>query len=529
MHPDIFRPGIPYWCRFVSVIILLITTLTLNGAYTGSSIDISGSLSVLKEDISMAYYATTAGMIATYPMAAKVRSILSTKSILLIDLFVQFFLSLVCLNSNNIYIIIITSFFIGFLKAFMMLELIVLIRPFLSPKNIRSNFYSYFYPLVYGFSQLSLLVTSVIAYNFQWQYMYYIAIIMLLVSISLILVTMRFEKKVIRIPFKSVDWRSLLYMDFILLMIIYVCIYGKVDDWFSSTFIVGACVLVPIVLFLFFYHEKNRQQPYIDLSVLKFRKPLVSYIFMFIAMFIISSNTLINNYATTIIGVNNVKSNALNLFTIPGFVVGGIICYWWFKLQIFRFRTLIFWGMASLNIYLALIYLGITPTGTYEYLFLPMFFRGIGMIIIFIAFGVYAVEDLPVKYTVHNAFFIVCMRSTLAPVVASSFYTNMLYRKQTEHTQYLGEYIMQTSGDTMNIFQSNFNNAINNGNSYDEALIVATKKLYALVAPQASLVAMKELLGWTLIISIIIMIIARFTPFHRTVKVKQVQAGDDMV
>ncbi|MGL5637451.1 MAG: MFS transporter, partial [Bacteroidales bacterium] len=202
---------------------------------------------------------------------------------------------------------------------------------------------------------------------------------------------------------------------------------------------------------------------------------------------------------------------------------------WWFKLQIFRFRTLIFWGMAFLNIYLALIYFGITPTGTYEYLFLPMFFRGIGMIIIFIAFGVYAVEDLPVKYTVHNAFFIVCIRSTLAPVVASSFYTNMLYRKQTEHTQYLGEYIMQTSGDTMNIFQRNFNNAINNGNSYDEALIVATKKLYALVAPQASLVAMKELLGWILIISIIIMIIARFMPFHRTVKVKQVQAGDDMV
>lgn len=468
-------------------------------------------------------------MIATYPMAAKIRSVLSTKSILLIDLFLQFFLSLICLNATNIYTIIITSFFIGFLKAFMMLELIVLIRPFLSPQNIRSNFYSYFYPIVYGFSQLSLLVTSIIAYNFQWQYMYYIAIIMLLISISIILITMRFEKKEIRIPFKYVDWRSLLYMDFILLMIIYVCIYGKVDDWFSSSFIKGAFILVPIVLFLFFYHEKNRRFPYIDLSVLKFRKPLVSYIFMFIAMFIISSNTLINSYATTIIGVNNVKSNALNLFSIPGFIVGAIICYWWFKLQIYRFRTLIFWGMACLNLYLALIYFGIAPYGTYEYLFLPMFFRGVGMIIIFIAFGVYAVEELPLKYTVHNAFFIVCMRSTLAPVVASSFYSNMLYRKQTQYSQYLSENLMNTSPETMNIFQSNLNNALSNGKSYEEALVLATKKLYALVSTQASLVAMKELLGWTLMISIIIMIVARFTPFHRTLKVKRVKAGDDMV
>lgn len=71
MHPDIFRPGTPYWCRFLTVILLLITTLTLNGAYTGSSIDISGSLSVLKEDISMAYYATTAGMIATHSCPLK--------------------------------------------------------------------------------------------------------------------------------------------------------------------------------------------------------------------------------------------------------------------------------------------------------------------------------------------------------------------------------------------------------------------------------------------------------------------------
>lgn len=88
---------------------------------------------------------------------------------------------------------------------------------------------------------------------------------------------------------------------------------------------------------------------------------------------------------------------------------------------------------------------------------------------------------------------------------------------------------MNTSAETMNIFQSNLNNALSNGKSYEEALVLATKKLYALVSTQASLIAMKELLGWTLMISIIIMIVARFTPFHRTLKVKRVKAGDDMV
>lgn len=529
MHNDIFRPGLPYWCRFLTVLVLLITTLILNGAYTGSSIDISGSLSVLREDISMAYYATTAGMIATYPMASRVRSVLSTKSILLIDIFLQLLLSFVCLHATTIAVIIGASFFIGFLKAFMMLELIVLIRPFLSPGNIRSNFYSYFYPMVYGCSQLALLITSLIAYSFQWQYMYYIAIIMLLIASGMILITMRFENKPVKIPFKFIDWRSLLFMDFILLLFIYICLYGKMDDWFSSPYITCSFLLIPIILFLFFYHEKNRKAPYIDLNVLKLGKPLISYGFMFIAMFVISSNTLVNSYATNIIGVNNVKSNALNLFCIPGFILGAVICYWWFKLQIFRFRTLIFWGMASLNIYLALLYFGLMPDGRYEYLFLPMFFRGIGMIIIFIAFGVYAVEDLAPKYTIHNAFFIVSIRSVIAPVVASSFFSNMLYRKQIKYIQHLSEQFDSVSVRSGDLFNNYLSNALNSGNSYDDAAITATKKMYSIIAPQASLIAMKELFGWTLIVSIIIMIVARFIPFHRTLKVKQVKAGDDMV
>ena len=82
------------------------------------------------------------------------------------------------------------------------------------------------------------------------------------------------------------------------------------------------------------------------------------------------------------------------------------------------------------------------------------------------------------------------------------------------------------SGDLFNNYLSN---ALNRGNSYDDAAITATKKMYSIIAPQASLIAMKELFGWTLIVSIIIMILARFIPFHRTLKVKQVKAGDDMV
>lgn len=54
--------------------------------------------------------------------------------------------------------------------------------------------------------------------------------------------------------------------------------------------------------------------------------------------------------------------------------------------------------------YLAILYFGISPDATYEILYLPTFLKGLGMMIIFIAFGIYVVEDLPPSLTIYNAF-----------------------------------------------------------------------------------------------------------------------------
>ena len=51
-------------------------------------------------------------------------------------------------------------------------------------------------------------------------------------------------------------------------------------------------------------------------------------------------------------------------------------------------------------IYLVILYFGITPYSTYEMLYFPVFLRGLGMMTLFIAFGVYVVEDLDLAHAV---------------------------------------------------------------------------------------------------------------------------------
>ena len=132
----------------------------MNGAYTGSTVDVSNTLGVLSEDMTMAYYSTSAGLAMAYPVIRKIRDAATSKTVLLFNLVMQTLLSFVCGYAKNMDVIIMCSFFIGFLKAFVMFEVVVMIQPFFSRKKVRSEFYAYFYPLAFAGGQVSIALTA---------------------------------------------------------------------------------------------------------------------------------------------------------------------------------------------------------------------------------------------------------------------------------------------------------------------------------------------------------------------------------
>lgn len=523
------RPWVPPWLGVVTAFVVMLPIILINGAYTGNIIEVSGSLGVLSEDISMAYYATSAGMAVAYPIIPKIRPVVTTKTILLTDLLLQVVLSFICARINQMDIIIVCSFFIGFLKAFAMLEIIIMIRPFFSPGNVRSEFYAYFYPIVFSAGQVSMALTAQLAYHYQWQYMYYFVILLLLVAITFVLMFFRYAQRPITIPFKEIDWKSILLSASMLLMIIYVATYGKTLDWFSSGKIVAYVLISPVLLWLFLYRQRTRETPYVNLSVLNRSKGLIGYLYMILVMFFSASGSLVTNYVNSIIRVDSVHANFLNLWSLPGFICGAVVCFWWFRWQRWRFRFLIAWGMACYVVYLAILYVGITPGGTYEMLYLPMFLKGMGMMILFIAFGVYVVEDLDPRLMITNAFFLITFRSVLAPALASSFFSNILYHKQAYGMTVLSENMTMQNPLAAQQYNQALNTALASGHSMDEAALLATNSLYSILQTQSLLLSLKTIIGYTLIAAIVIMVISRFIPFHKTLKVAIVKTGEDMV
>ncbi|WP_431432830.1 MFS transporter [Bacteroides hominis] len=523
------RPWVPQWLGIITMFIAIFPITLLNGAYTGSMVEVSNTLGILSEDITMAYYSASVGMAVAYPIVPKIRAIATPKTLLLTDLLLQIFFSLICAKTGSMDVIMVCSFCMGFLKAFVMLEFIILIRPLFSPKNIRSEFYAYFYPIVFSGGQLSMAITAQLAYHYQWQHMYYFVTILLLIAILFVICFFRYAQRPVYIPFKEMDGKSMFIIASAYLLTLYTFTYGKTLDWFASPKIRVYALIIPLLIALFIYRQRTQLKPFVSLKPLSLHKSIIGYGFMVLAMFLTSTSSLVTNYMNSIIRVDSIHANSLSLWLLPGYVLGAIICFWWFRWQRWRFRFLISGGMFCYVIYLAILYFGITPYGTYEMLYLPILFRGVGMMVIFIAFGVFVVEDLDPRLTLSNAFFLISFRSVLAPVLSASFFNNMLYYLQAKGMNILSENMTLTNPLAEQKYNQALSNALTQGHEFGEAAQLAANSLYSTLQQQSLLLALKTLIGYVLILALAIAIIAAFIPFHKTLKVAVVKTGDDMV
>ena len=103
------RPWVPRWLGILTAFVIMLPVILINGAYTGSAVEISSTLGVLGEDIRMAYYATAAGIAVSYPLVPDVRKAVTTKTVLLIDLLLQALLSFICAQTTQMDIVIAVS------------------------------------------------------------------------------------------------------------------------------------------------------------------------------------------------------------------------------------------------------------------------------------------------------------------------------------------------------------------------------------------------------------------------------------
>lgn len=389
-----FADWVPKPLMLLLIMIFLFPMVTIMGVYTSNTTDIAGALATYSEYISLANNATTIGMTVAVMIVLRIKMRFRSKEIITSCAIILAILSYMIGTTDNPLVVVAGSFFIGFFKMFPMIEMILPIFFILSPTGDRGKFYAIFYPLTIGIGQLSAYLMSHFIFNSSWQAPYFFMSALMLVIAALSLIFQHNKRFCFKMPLYQIDWLSLGLLAVSAMCFNVGLTFMRQQGWFSSPFIIGTLLLGIVLLLATILIQKTRKRKLIKFDFI-LKKVNISHsliLLMYLGVYLASTSIFVQ-YTVGVLGYNNLINAKLNLWMIPGIVIGGVFAFYSFKNK-WNLKYYIASGFIAFFLHTLMLYLLIQPQMNIEYLYIPMILKGAGMGILFIGIWFYASLDL---------------------------------------------------------------------------------------------------------------------------------------
>ncbi len=508
-HP--FYEWVPRPIGIIVLLLMFVPPTFSGGAYLCNLNEMSGGLGVWTEDIQMSSFFTSIGMCLFPPFMVRFLQARRIKQTYLVCFSLLVLLNYVCAVTTSVPILLATCLFTGFVRIMVMLNCTFTIAPYLTGMDALSMFTmteepsaevqyalerkrTFLMPVLYFvillISQSSNMLLAWFAYEYHWQDVYYVVIGMLLVAMLLVICLMPNEQK---IHIYKVEWKKvpdMMAMAVVLCCMTYILVYGKTMDWFSSKSIcwVIGLFLVSSGLFLLL-SLRQQDEPYLPLKTFTYRNVWMSMLLFLLMMIFNSANIFVSAFAKLSTPINNLQSASLSGWAIVGCLLGLLLSIFLVVKKV-RFRTifcLAFLLMAFANAYL---YFQYQTVGLFDNMVLPTVLNYTGLLMLYSLVAAFGMKSLPSRYLATYVFLMIWMRNAIAPVVGTSIYSNWLnYRQQYEITR-----LVET---------------VDAGNT------LAIASLKGRIVKQATIVAMKNITGTTVLLLLGTVGICFLLPYHK--------------
>lgn len=533
------RPFYDWMPRPLGILILMfmfIPPTFSGGAYLSNLSEMSGALGMLTEEIQLASFFTSIGMCLFVPFMVRFLQLRRIRQTYLWCFGLLISLNYLCAVTTSLPVLLTACLAIGFVRVIVMLNCTFTIAPYLTGVNTLAMFTmtetptpeaqyrmermrTFLMPVLYCFilliAQSSNIVTAWFAYEYHWQDAYYVVIAMLLVAMLLVVVTMPDEAN--PGPY-HIEWRKvpeLILMAIALCCMAYLLVFGKTLDWFDSTKIrlATAGMLVTTGLFLL-VSVRNGDDAYLPLGVFRYRNIWMSMLLFLLAMIFNSANIFVGTFAKISTPVNNLQSASLSGWAIAGCVLGLVISIL-LVLKKVRFRTIFIIALLFMGLSNCLMYFQYQTEGLFSNMVWPTVLNFTGLLMLYSLVAAFGMKSLPARYLVTFVFLMIWMRNSIAPVIGASIYSNTLNERQQYHITRLSENIDPTNPLASETYARNMLVGRSTGKGSYEAQQFSTLAMKGRVTVQATIVAIKEITGNTVIMILVTAVIAFLLPYHR--------------
>jgi DHA2 family multidrug resistance protein len=494
--------------------VLGLPMLSLGGIYTPTVSDLVGGLGTLSEYFSLANYCATIGMIVGSTLLPAFMRWQSVPRLLLITFLVLVLVHVGCVSTTSPLPIVALSLVGGVFKIVGLTVLIPNLMVLLSPTGERMQFYAIFNPIAIGVSQAVSVLSSSLAYYYNWQAVYAGFLPVLLVCLALVLLVVRPVALAPAAPAPRLDWWAVGLLTGTLVLLAYVAAFGRFEDWWASPRIQAASLLALVGALGFTYRCLTQPSPLVQFDILGKGQVLLSCTLFMIMGIFLTASSLLSSVTSGVLLLNGPTNAALNLWMLPGLVLGGGYCYWWFRRER-GFKGILLLGFGAFVLSYGLLYLLIAPNTSLPDLYVPTMLRGMGMAILFIAGGVLINDKLSPADTGKVLFFQMLTRSLLGTMVFSTVFATATYRAQVRNTTVLAQSMDALDPQVLARTQAAAQAATAAGNN---AVVATQQTLYGLVRPQAALLASRELLGyvvWAGVGTLAFVLLVRIDPLNR--------------
>lgn len=532
-----FYNWVPKWLGILILVLMFIPILTVGGVYSVNSTEMMSGLGIISEHITFTNFATSIGMAAFCPFLYRLVVIRREKMMCLAGFSMMYVLSYICAETDSIFLLALCSVLMGFLRMVLMMvnlftlilyagriEAYLKIKPGLEPVDgegwdkldiersiAQPGIYLFF--MILG--QLGTSLTAWLAYEYEWQYVYYYMMGMLLVCILVIFVTMpyhRFQNKRFPINFRQFGNATLFCIP--LVCFTYVMVYGKVLDWWDNPTIRMAAITAVLTGALFFYMESTHRSPYYLVGVLKLRTIRMGVLFYFLLMFLNSSAMFVNVFAGIGMKLDNWQNASLGNWTMLGYFIGGMITIF-LSMKKVHFKYIFAGGFVMLGLAALFMYFEVQTDGLYERMKYPVIIRSTGMMMLYSLIPTYATQRMPYKFLSSWICTMITIRMVIAPSLGAAVYTNALQERQQNYVTRYAQDIDLLHPDASASFMSTVRGMSYQGKSKAEAVNMAAMSVKGRVQIQATLVAVKEMAGWTLYACLACAIFVLVVPYSK--------------
>ena len=532
-----FYNWVPKPLGILILILLFVPILTASGVYTANSGEMLSGLGIQSEHIQFVSFLTSVGMAAFSPFFYGLVCLRREKMMCIVGFSLLYILSYICAKTDSIYLLAVCSVVMGFLRmVLMMVNLFTLIKYAFGMEATRNitpgndpvdeegwdkldREKSTSMPTIYLFfmilGQLGTSLTAWLAYEYEWQYVYYYMMGMLLVCILVIFVTMpyhRFQNKRFPINFRQFGNATLFCIP--LVCFTYVMVYGKVLDWWDDSTIRMAAITAVLTGALFFYMESTHRSPYYQVGVLKLRTIRMGVLFYFLLMFLNSSAMFVNVFAGIGMKLDNWQNASLGNWTMLGYFIGGMITIF-LSMKKVHFKYIFAGGFVMLGLAALFMYFEVQTDGLYERMKYPVIIRSTGMMMLYSLIPTYATQRMPYKFLSSWICTMITIRMVIAPSLGAAVYTNALQERQQNYVTRYAQDIDLLHPDASASFMSTVRGMSYQGKSKAEAVNMAAMSVKGRVQVQATLVAVKEMAGWTLYACLACAIFVLVVPYSK--------------